>query len=350
VGKSGKARKGTSEALPRRVFARIDQIRGEKDPNHLCLKIHGGGLSSGEGICFAIRDPSDDADNKDPGVPDKRLLVIESEFANVLANCKRETSTLSAVIRNVFDGCTLAPLTKTNRTFATDPHVVIIGHITKDELIAKVCSGVETKNGLLNRFLICFIAREQLVPLPTATSIEVIEELAQEFVNIFEFIERQKIKTGGAIEIRMSEETQQCWKNIYSALSQDHPGIIGSLLARIEVYTRMLAMVFAVLDKKIVIEMSHLQAALSWVTYVEESLWHLFSNATEQSKEQALSDFADKIIDLLRRQGPLSRTEISKAFNRHKTSEIKDGLERLLNESPPRIEQVKESVLPVGLG
>lgn len=343
VGKSGKARKGTAEALPRRVFERVDQIRNEKYDNHLFLKIHGGGLSSGEGICFAIRDAPEDSDDKDTGVLDKRLLVIESEFANVLANCKRETSTLSAVIRNVFDGRNLAPLTKTNRTCATDPHVVIIGHITSHELIAKVGNGVEAVNGLLNRFLMCFVAREQLVPLPASTSIDEIESLAKGIVGIFDFIdETRQENIGGTIEIRINEQAQQYWAKVYSKLSQDNPGIIGSLLARTEVYARMLAMIFAVLDKKLVIEIVHLKAALHWVAYVEESVWHLFSDANEQAKEQSLVDFAEKIFLLLVNRGPLTRTDISKAFSGHKTLEIKEGLERLLNQAPARIEQIKE--------
>lgn len=343
VGKSGKARKGTAEALPRRVFERIDQIRSEKYENHLCLKIHGGGLSSGEGICFAIRDAPEDPDAEDKGVLDKRLLVIESEFANVLANCKRETSTLSAVIRNVFDGRNLAPLTKTSRTCATDPHVVIIGHITSHELIAKVCNGVEAANGLLNRFLMCFVAREQLVPLPVSTSTREIDFLAQDIVGIFDFIDEQRQKSiSGTIEIQMNEQAQQYWVKVYSKLSQDNPGIVGSLLARTEVYARMLAMIFAVLDKKLVIEIVHLKAALHWVAYVEESVWHLFSDVTEQVKEQSLGDFAEKIFLLLANRGPMTRTEISKAFSGHKTSEIKEGLERLLNQAPARVEQIKE--------
>jgi hypothetical protein len=125
-------------------------------------------------------------------------------------------------------------------------------------------------------------------------------------------------------------------------LSQDSPGVVGSLLARTEVYARMLAMIFAVLDKKLVIEIIHLKAALHWAAYVEESVWHLFSDVTEQVKEQSLVDFAEKIFLLLVNRGPMTRTEISKAFSGHKTSEIKEGLERLLNQAPARIEQVKE--------
>ena len=50
-----------------------------------------GGLSSGEGLINEVRDEVKKWDSKageyetiDPGVPDKRLMVTEPEFANAL--------------------------------------------------------------------------------------------------------------------------------------------------------------------------------------------------------------------------------------------------------------------------
>ena len=48
----------------------------------------------------------------DPGVADKRLLVYEPEFANVLKQTERQGNTLSAVVRNAWDGRDLRSLTK----------------------------------------------------------------------------------------------------------------------------------------------------------------------------------------------------------------------------------------------
>ena len=133
VGKSGKARKGTSEVTVRKIFKRADEIISERRGIKECLRCHTGGLSTGEGIAWAIRDPVE-ADEKsrggDPGVTDKRLLAIESEFDNVLSQLRRDNNTLSATIRNLFDGRDIEPLTKTSPTRATRPHVSILGHIT----------------------------------------------------------------------------------------------------------------------------------------------------------------------------------------------------------------------------
>ncbi|HSW70544.1 MAG TPA: DUF3987 domain-containing protein [Gammaproteobacteria bacterium] len=337
VGRSGKARKGTSEGLPRRVFSRVDEMLKVENPSHSILNVHGGGLSSGEGISYAIRDA---VDEKDLGVLDKRLLVIEAEFANVLANCKREGSTLSPVIRNTFDGRDLAPLTKRDQTRATKPHVVILGHITCHELQSRVSSGVEVFNGLLNRFLICLVAREKLVPLPEMTLASDIDQIAGYIVDVLKFVHAEKVKCGGEVVVSMSPAVQKHWGTVYSQVSRDIPGVVGSLLARTEVYCRMLAMIFAVLDKKSVIELAHLKSALRWIVYMEESVRYLFSKVSEKANEEKLVLFAEEIFMLLKAKGGMTRTDISGAFSRHKAAkEITDALKYLLSQSPARIVQ-----------
>ena len=62
------------------------------------------GLSSGEGLIWAVRDPN----GQDAGVADRRLLVIEPEFVSVLKAVGREISTLSPTLRSAWDGRPLA--------------------------------------------------------------------------------------------------------------------------------------------------------------------------------------------------------------------------------------------------
>ena len=64
-----------------------------------------GGMSSGEGIIHAVRDPVHAMSRgvmklKDPGVTDKRLLLDEREFYSALAVMQRQGNTLSTVIRD----------------------------------------------------------------------------------------------------------------------------------------------------------------------------------------------------------------------------------------------------------
>ena len=109
------------------------------------------GLSSGEGLKWAVRDaveahePLKDRGRivgfqpviRDHGVADKRLLVIESEFAQALKVMEREGNTLSPTLRQAWDSGNLRTLTKNDPVVATDAHVSILGHITREELTAQ---------------------------------------------------------------------------------------------------------------------------------------------------------------------------------------------------------------------
>jgi len=94
VGETSKARKGTSLGWARAVVKVADQAWGDNR-----LK---GGLSSGEGLINEVRDERREWNRKegreeivDPGVADKRLMVVEAEFASVLAVMERAGNTKS---------------------------------------------------------------------------------------------------------------------------------------------------------------------------------------------------------------------------------------------------------------
>src|SRR5207248_9491074 len=93
----------------------------------------------------------------DPGVEDKRLLVVEPEFANVLKQTERQGNTLSAVLRQAWEAGKLRSLTKNSPAKATDAHVSIVGHITADEL-RRSLTATESADGSADRFR-WFVAR-----------------------------------------------------------------------------------------------------------------------------------------------------------------------------------------------
>ena len=113
-----------------------------------------GGLSSGEGLINEVRDPVQKYDPKektfeiiDPGATDKRLMIVEPEFAGALAVAERHGNTLSPLIRRAWDGDKLATMTRNSPLLATGAHISMIGHITEDELRARI-----TRTDLANGF------------------------------------------------------------------------------------------------------------------------------------------------------------------------------------------------------
>lgn len=142
VGQSSKSRKGTAGK-------RIEATLKLADPSWTRGECRGT-LSSGEGLAYAVRDPQNKEEPVkekgrltgetvtvcvDPGVEDKRLFLVQSEFGAVLRIMARDGNSLSGVLRDAWDGLTLAPMTKANRIRATAPHIGIVGHVTKDELL-----------------------------------------------------------------------------------------------------------------------------------------------------------------------------------------------------------------------
>lgn len=169
VGVSSKGRKGTSWSHVRRVLETVDAewVRGRVQS----------GLSSGEGLIWSVRDqitkqhPVKEDGRvidyqvviEDPGIPDKRLLALEPELASVLRVMGRDGSTLIAQIRQAWDNGNLRVLTKTSPAVATDAHISLVGHITRDELVRELNS-TEAANGFANRFLWMAVKRSKHLP------------------------------------------------------------------------------------------------------------------------------------------------------------------------------------------
>jgi hypothetical protein len=110
-------------------------------------------------------------------------------------------------------------------------------------------------------------------------------------------------------------EAMELWRAVYGELSEGRPGLTGALLGRGEAHVLRLAMLYALLDRSVVIRAVHLLAALALWDYCEQSVRHIFGDS--------LGDpVADELLLLLRSspQG-LTRTEIRDLFGRNQSAE-----------------------------
>lgn len=192
VGQTAKGRKGTS-------WGRVRQLFKMADPDWSAQRIHSG-LSSGEGLIWHVRDPIFKEEplrekkevvryqsvRVDPGVEDKRLLILESELALVLRILQRDGNTLSAVVRQAWDHGDLRVLTKNNPVTATGAHISIIGHITQDEL-RRYLDDTETANGFANRFLWICVRRSKCLPKGGSLQEEALEPLVHRLKAAIQF-------------------------------------------------------------------------------------------------------------------------------------------------------------------
>ena len=73
----------------------------------------------------------------DPGVADKRLLLLETEFSAVLKQFGRDKNILSNIVRQAWDGKhVFRSLVKQSPVRATGAHISLIGHATPEDLRA----------------------------------------------------------------------------------------------------------------------------------------------------------------------------------------------------------------------
>lgn len=303
VAPSSKGRKGTAWRHIACLFARVDDGFDRRTVT---------GLSSGEGLIFAVRDPSPPRIGKggaepailDEGVNDKRLLVVESEFASVLRVLARERNTLSAVVRNAWDGAPLATLTRKDAGLrATGAHVAILGHVTAPELVDYL-TATESANGFGNRFLWLAARRSKLLPLGGDGHRLDLEPIVRDL--------RAAVAFGsGAGEVSFDTAARRAWFALYPTLSRDRFGLVGAVTSRAEAQTLRLALIYALLDRSPSIRPDHLAAAVAVWTYSERSAGRIFGDS--------LGDrIADEILVELRRESDgMRRSKIRDHFGRN---------------------------------
>jgi hypothetical protein len=305
VGNTSRGRKGTAWANVRQVLAEVDPAWADE-----CIT---SGLSSGEGVIYAVRDPitkisaSGQQTTTDPGVVDKRLLVVEPEFAQALKVAGREGNILSPTIRQAWDSGDLRTMTKNSPTRATGAHISIIGHITQTELRRHLAS-TDMANGFANRMNFILVRRSKLLPHGGHPDPDVLKNVANEVAQSIQRVQRIPDR------IRRSDGFRTLWERAYPELTRDRPGLLGAVLARAEAQVLRFALIYALLEASWALQGHHLRAALAVWTYIERSSEIIFG--------QLLGDpVADDLLEALRRRpGGLTRTDINRLLGGHRSS------------------------------
>jgi hypothetical protein len=334
VGETSKARKGTATDGTLELLKRVDA--------DFIAKRTRNGLSSGEGLIEAVRDPrEEDVSIKrrngsvshserqlvDSGEPDKRLLVVEPEFCSVLQQTAREGNILSSVLRQAWDGKPLSIVARSNKDSCQEPHISLIGNVTSEEL-QRLLTTTDRANGFGNRILWCCARRPKLLPYGgrplDATKLDALAARLREVV--------EAARAMGNIEF--DDEAFRAWANVYTMLSQGAKGLFGSMTARAEAQTLRLAMLYALLDRSRLIRVEHLRAAQEVWGYCEESVRFIFGDALGD-------ETADAIMKLFKNAPDgMTQTEIHRGLgNRKSAAEMGRALSLLQGKGKLTVEQ-----------
>jgi Protein of unknown function (DUF3987) len=336
VGETSKARKGTATDLAVNILGRAD--------GHFMATRMSSGLSSGEGLIQAVRDPrEEDVGVKpkdgapmhferqmvDTGEPDKRLLVVESEFGSVLQQTGREGNILSSVLRQAWDGKPLRILARSNKDNCQEPHISLIGNVTVEEL-KRLLTTNDRANGFGNRILWCCARRSKLLPFGGSSLDErLLEALAGRV--------RDAVQAAQAIDrVDFSDAAAAVWPALYTELTAGASGLFGAMTGRGEAQVVRLATLYALLDGSALIRLEHLQAAQEVWGYCEESVRFIFGDVYGD-------ETADGIIKVLSSApNGVTQSELNRSFGGHKsTAEMARALSFLRGKG--RVRQEKES-------
>jgi hypothetical protein len=323
VGPTSKGRKDTGWSPIKHLFSLVDSDWAKSR-----IKT---GLSSGEGLIFNVRDPIYKQEpikekgrvvdyqqvQTDPGESDKRLLVVEPEFASTLTVISREGNILSAVIRQAWDDGALSPLTRNNPIKSTGAHITLITFITSQELLSRL-DDTSKGNGFANRFLWALVERSKELPEGAMVPAEIISSLTDKLSRAVQFARRGGIVT-------RNDEAREAWAQVYGPLSAGRPGLTGAILSRAEAQVLRLGVLYALLDCSFTITLDHLKAALAVWEYCESSAGVIFGNR--------LGDYtADRIRDALRTAGGLTDNDIYELFGRNRSATERDRALSLLKD------------------
>ena len=304
------ARKGTALAVGRSAMAHAEPtFTGPARDGGRWL----GGWGSGEALIDALADGTDEA----PGTDDKRMLVVEREYARLLKVAQRDNSTLSPTLRDAWDGQPLESRTRGSGTkVATGHHVGLIAHITADEL-RSCLSTTETLNGWANRFLWLVVRRRGRLPEGGNVPEEITARYGQQIGDAI-----ARTRTHGRM-VR-TPAARDRWAAVYADLGDDEPpGMLGAIVGRAEPQCARLSLLYALLDGAAAVDTVHVEAGYA--------LWRFCRASAERVWGETIGDpLADKLLVALRSATRLDGTGQHQALGRHVKASDLDRARKLL--------------------
>lgn len=295
-GETAVGRKGTAHDWVIEIFRHVD-------PTYVATCVLGG-LSSGEGVIHAVRDPRLGRTGKvqDDGIIDKRRLFFESELAGRTFNAmKRDGNTLSSVLRQAWESANLCVATKTMDDRATGAHITIVGNATVLEMLMTLRLA-DIVGGFANRFLFFVVRRSKMQPLPTMPDEKVMQVLATKLRRSLE--EARKVS-----QVTLAESAIDTWIELYTTLdkeTQDDSLAVSQFLSRGAPQVLRLAMILALVDGQREIQKSHLLTAMGFWHYSRKSVEFML----ETGMKGNLTADQQTLFDLLEKEArPMSTNE-----------------------------------------
>ena len=268
VGDSALGRKGTAWDCASELLNEVDEL-------FMRDRVLSG-FGSGEALIKPV------ADGDDPAVePDRRLLVLQTEFATVLRVAERPSSTLSPNLRDLYDMGPVRNLTKGETLTASRHHVALIGHITPTELRHSM-KGTALSNGFGSRLLMVASRRSRLISRPASVDTSVLTGLAGQLRDVVE-------AARGLDAVGMTDEALDRWDRLYPEIeNRQLPPVAAALTHRASPLTLRVALLHALLAGRSNIDATDLDVAAELVRYGTDTALHVFGDRLSDERAETL--------------------------------------------------------------
>jgi hypothetical protein len=263
VGDAATGRKGTA-------FGAVEALFTEADPDWADGRVLYG-LQSAEAMIDLVDDNATDC----------RLMVVETEFARMVETMAR-TGTLSAQLRNAWDGRTLQRTTTRFVRRASRAHISLLGMITPEELL-RHHKRLSQAGGLESRILYVYTAPLREVspfaaPADTAALVsrlrQILEASRETVMGRSDPISRYLLAERGIqprTELPVDPGITGNWEAVKSVLAEHSRGGMPGLHSRAESQVIRLAAAYALADMAGSISAQHIEAAIAVQSYTARS-------------------------------------------------------------------------------
>ena len=173
------------------------------------------------------------------------------------------------VLRGAWDEGRLQSVRAKEQRLAEGAHLSLLGHVTPDELLAKM-SETDFTNGFANRVLLACVKRARRIPSPTSLNPALIGGFAKRLRAAMDFARERRV-------LSRTPDAEAVWSEFYHG-EPDREGIAGAVTARAAAQRLRLSVAYALLDKSAVIRSEHVFAAEAVWRYCADSVEHLFGS------------------------------------------------------------------------
>lgn len=283
TGASSRARKGTAMGFGNKLLRAVAE-------DEICMMY---GLGSAEG--FVDQLSQFQASKKASSVT---MLIELSELRTLIDKMnQKSTSNITGILSEAFD-CKdkLHIPTRHHREVAENPFTSILGGAAPDWL--EKIQALDLKGGIGNRFLWVPGEPKEANPKPPPVNSQFWKPLISELRKVRSYWTEKKRPT----EFELSSEADAKWEQVYKRTYNygNEDPLVSVLSDRMEVHTIKVALLYAALDRKSVIELGHLSAAIEFSGFLMDSLFRIFS---DYGISQIVKD-ERKIRELIDAAGP----------------------------------------------